>query len=61
MGALAGRLAGSNLAARERRTVAVGDVREAPELRDPELGGVQVLLDLDTLAVLGTPSSSSTG
>src|SRR4249919_3166441 len=55
VGELAGQLAGSNLAARERRTVAVGDVREAPELKDPELGGVQALLDLDTLATLGTP------
>jgi len=55
VGALAGQLAGSNLAARERRTVAIGDVREAPELQDPELGGVQALLDLDTLATLGTP------
>jgi PAS domain S-box-containing protein len=55
IGASADRLAVSNLAARERRTVAVGDVRQAPELEDPELGGVQTLLDLDTIAVLATP------
>jgi PAS domain S-box-containing protein len=53
--AVADRLPGSNLAARERRTVAVGDIREEPELEDPELGGIQTLLDLDTLAVLATP------
>jgi PAS domain S-box-containing protein len=53
--AVADRLPGTNLAARERRTVAVGDIREEPELADPELGGIQTLLDLDTLAVLATP------
>ena len=53
--AVADRLPGTNLAARERRTVAVGDIREEPELEDPELGGIQTLLDLDTLAVLATP------
>ena len=45
----------TNLAARERRTVVVGDVREDPALEDPELGGIQPLLDLGTLAVLATP------
>ena len=55
IGGSADRMAASNLAARERRTVAVGDVREAPELEDPELGGIQPLLDLDTIAVLATP------
>ena len=44
---VADRLAVSNMAARERRTVAVGDVREEPALQDPELGGIQTLLDLD--------------
>jgi two-component system, NtrC family, sensor histidine kinase KinB len=53
--AVAERLSVSNLAARERRTVAVGDIREEPALQDPELGGIQTLLDLDTLAVLATP------
>src|SRR4029079_3110507 len=55
MGKMAEHLAGSNLAARERRTVAVGDVREEPALQDPEGGGVQPLLHLNTLAVLVTP------
>ncbi|HEU5066211.1 MAG TPA: GAF domain-containing protein, partial [Gaiellaceae bacterium] len=55
IGEAADRLAGTNLAARERRTVSVGDVREEPALEDPELGGVQPLLDLDTLALLATP------
>jgi PAS domain S-box-containing protein len=45
----------SNLAARERRTAAIGDVVNAPELRDPTLGDPQVLLDLGTRAVLATP------
>jgi PAS domain S-box-containing protein len=45
----------SNLAARERRTVPVGDIVDAPELQDPTLGDPQVLLDLGTRAVLATP------
>jgi PAS domain S-box-containing protein len=49
------RLPVSNLAARERRTVAVADVRAEPALEDPELGGIQSMLDLDALAVLATP------
>ena len=53
--ALADRLAGSNLAARDRLTVAVGDVRQDSSLQDPELGGIQTLIELDTLAVLATP------
>jgi two-component system, OmpR family, phosphate regulon sensor histidine kinase PhoR len=55
IGAAAGRLPVSNLAAFEGATVAVGDVREDPRLADTKLGGVQILLDLDTLAVLATP------
>lgn len=53
--AVANRLSVSNLAARERRTVAVGDIREYPALDDPELGGIQALLELDALAALATP------
>ena len=49
------RLAATNLAVRERRTVAVGDVAAAPELEDPELGGRDALLELGTRAVLATP------
>ncbi len=45
----------SNLAARERRTVAVADVLDAPELQDEVLGGVQTLIDLGTRSVLATP------
>jgi len=55
IGTMAEQLAGSNLAARVRRTVAVGDVREDAQLQAPELGGIQPLLDLDALAVLATP------
>jgi PAS domain S-box-containing protein len=45
----------SNLAARERRTVACRDIRTDPALDDPTLGNLQTLIDLDTLAVLATP------
>jgi PAS domain S-box-containing protein len=45
----------SNLAARERRTVAIGDIVDAPELEDQTLGDPQVLLHLGTRAVLATP------
>ena len=38
----------SNLAARERRTVAVDDVETAEEIDDPDLGSAQALLDLGT-------------
>jgi PAS domain S-box-containing protein len=49
------RLPVSNLAARERRTVACDDIRTDPALDDPELGGRQTLIDLGTSAVLATP------
>ena len=55
IGPMAEYLAGSNLAARERRTVALGDIREEPKLQQSDVGGIQALLDLDTLAVLATP------
>ena len=45
----------SNLAARERRTVAVADVATAPELDDESLGGRDTLRGLGTVAVLATP------
>jgi PAS domain S-box-containing protein len=51
----AGRLPVSNLAARERRTVAVADVLDAPELLDESLGDVQTLVELGTRSVLATP------
>jgi PAS domain S-box-containing protein len=44
-----------NLAARERRTVAVGDIEQVPELNDPELGDIDILRRLGTRAVLATP------
>jgi PAS domain S-box-containing protein len=55
IGERAERLLVTNLAARERRTVVVGDVREDPALANAELGGIQPLLDLGTRAVLATP------
>ncbi|HYZ18686.1 MAG TPA: GAF domain-containing protein [Gaiellaceae bacterium] len=45
----------SNLAARERRTVACEDVRTDPAFDDPTLGRRQALLDLGTIASLATP------
>jgi PAS domain S-box-containing protein len=49
------RLPVSNLALRERRTIAVGDVALAPELADPTLGGRETLLDIGSRSVLATP------
>ncbi|MDQ3858833.1 MAG: GAF domain-containing protein, partial [Actinomycetota bacterium] len=51
----AARLPGSNLAVRERRTIAVGDVVHAPEFDDTTLGGRETLLELGSRAVLATP------
>src|SRR4051812_24258767 len=48
-------LPASNLAARERRTVAIPDVLDAPELGDPSLGSVENLSRLGTRAALATP------
>jgi PAS domain S-box-containing protein len=45
----------TNLSLRERRTIAVADVTDAPELADPALGRAETLLDLDTRAVLAVP------
>ena len=44
-----------NLAARDRRTVAVADIDQAPELADPSVGSVDSLRALGTRAVLATP------
>jgi len=49
------RLAVSNLAARRRTTVAVGDFDAAPELADPSLGGLDALRALGARAVVSTP------
>ncbi len=57
IGASSGRLPVSNLAAREGRTVASGDVQADPALDDPTLGEMQTLIDLGTAAVLATPIS----
>jgi PAS domain S-box-containing protein len=55
IGERAGRLPVSNLAARERRTVAVADVTEAAELREDSLGSVEMLTELGSHSVLATP------
>jgi len=47
------KLAGSNLAARRRETIAIGDVEHAPELADA--GGPDGLLELGSHAVLAVP------
>jgi PAS domain S-box-containing protein len=52
---LSDRLPASNLAARERRTVAIADVLTSSELDDPILGGRETLLDLGTRSVVATP------
>jgi PAS domain S-box-containing protein len=54
IGTSANRLPVSNLAARERRTVALADVATAPEL-DDSLAGREALLELGTRSVLATP------
>jgi len=55
IGDVADHLAVSNLAARDRKTVAVGDIREEPALDDAALGGTETLQELDSRAVLATP------
>ena len=45
----------TNLASRERRTVAVTDVLDAPALDDRSLGSVETLTQLGTRSVLATP------
>ena len=55
IGDAADRLAVSNLAARDRKTVAVGDIHEKSTLTDPTLGGTETLQELDSRAVLATP------
>jgi PAS domain S-box-containing protein len=49
------RLVVSNLAARRRETVAIEDVRVAPELRDPSLDGIETLIEVGTRAVIAVP------
>jgi PAS domain S-box-containing protein len=55
IGAEADALPVTNLAARERRTVAVADVLVAAELDDPELGSIETLTRLGTRSALATP------
>ncbi|MHB8471036.1 MAG: GAF domain-containing protein, partial [Gaiellaceae bacterium] len=45
----------SNLAAREQRTVSFADVEQAPELTDPELGGLEYLRSLGSRGAAATP------
>jgi two-component system phosphate regulon sensor histidine kinase PhoR len=55
IGPSADRLPISNLAARERRTIALGDIETAPELDDPSLGDRETLIALGSRAALATP------
>ncbi|HEV3478640.1 MAG TPA: GAF domain-containing protein [Gaiellaceae bacterium] len=55
IGDAAGKLSVTNLALRERRTVAVADVEDAPELADPTLGEDQALVELGTRSALAVP------
>ena len=55
VGDAAPRLPALNLAARERRTVAVNDADTSEEIADPSLGDRQVLQELGVKATLGTP------
>ena len=55
IGEAASALPASNLAARERRTVAIADALQSPELLDASLGGVETLTGLGTRSVLATP------
>ncbi len=55
IGTEADRLPVSNLALRENRTVAIGDIDDAPELDDPTLGGRDRIAALGSKAVLVTP------
>jgi PAS domain S-box-containing protein len=55
VGDAAPRLPALNLAARERRTVAVDDVETSEEIADPDLGDRQALDDLGVRATLATP------
>jgi PAS domain S-box-containing protein len=55
IGDAAAKLPATNLALKERRTVAVADVRDAPELADSELGGVETMLALGARSALAAP------
>jgi PAS domain S-box-containing protein len=55
IGSASDRLAVSNLAARDRRTIALSDIESAPELDDPSLGVRESLLELSTHAALAVP------
>ncbi len=45
----------SNLAAHEKRTVAIVDVEDAPELTEPSLGGLELLRSLGVRGVASSP------
>ena len=55
IGTVPERLAVSNLALREGRTIAIGDIEDSPALDDEALGGRAALTALGTKAALATP------
>jgi len=55
IGEVASQLPVSNLAARDRRTVAIGDIETEPALADESLGSVEALRHIGSRAVLATP------
>jgi PAS domain S-box-containing protein len=55
LGADPTKLAISNLAAQEMRTVAIADIEGAPDLADPSLGGLEQLRKLGARAGVSTP------
>ncbi len=55
IGALNARMPVTNLAVRERRTAAIDDVANSPELDDDSLGERELLLGLGTRAALAVP------
>ncbi len=55
IGTVPERLAVSNLAIREGRTIAIGDIEDSPALDDEALGGRAALTSLGTKAALATP------
>src|SRR5262245_38418627 len=55
VGDLAEELPASNLALRERRTIAVSDILDEPALAEPALGRREALVELRARSVLSTP------
>ena len=55
IGSLTQNLPAANLAALKRRTVAVSDIEDAPELEAPEIGTIETLRRIGTKSAIATP------